>query len=645
MSSTWLIILILGVPVLGGLLTFFLGAKNATKTYFIGPVSTFLLSIWLLIQAFETSLMVRWNWLPNMEIGWSLDAMSGVLIALVAFISLLVHLFSAHYMTYDGGIHRYYAKLGFFTASMIGLLAADHLLLVFIFWELVGFSSYLLIGFWFQDASKSKAAKEAFMINRVADVGLLIGVILLIGELGQPFISELSGGDTSMTMQVAGFCLMIGALGKSAQFPFFGWLPKAMAGPTPVSALIHAATMVAAGVYLLVRVVPILTPQVLTSIAILGAITTFMAAIAALTQFDIKKVLAYSTVSQLGYMIMGIGVGAYQSSLFHLWTHAFFKAGLFLGAGTVIHYFHALKKDDAHFDSQDMRNMGDLRRQLPITFYAFLICGLALSGLPFFSGFLSKEGILTEAAIWASEGNVVLMIVPILGLLTAVLTPYYIGRQLLLVFFGQSRTKLKVIKGMEPALKVVIPLTALAVASIWFFHSASPLDAHGWWLSSLVFDELSVHNSGLIGIGVMVFSIVSVLSGLYYAYHKFGVLNDPDWIKSPSTAFSKLSWNSWYLEHSYDRVANGYLYICRMFYAMDKKIIDKSVNSLGVGTVVLSKVFAIIDREVIDGVVNFAAWLSKRIGELLTQTQSGKVQNQLIWLVLMVLLLVVWLQF
>ncbi|MFY0605141.1 MAG: NADH-quinone oxidoreductase subunit L [Cyclobacteriaceae bacterium] len=645
MSGISLTILILSMPLLGGLITYAVGAKKAKNVYLIGPLVTMVLSILLCFGFQSSELLFRWEWLPNVTLGIRIDHISSALILLVSFVSLLVHLFSSHYMSHDGGIHRYYAKLGFFTTSMLGLLMADHLLLVFVFWELVGFSSYLLIGFWFQHQAKSKAAKEAFMVNRIADAGLLIGVLLLIGELNQSFISELSAGQSSMTMHIAGIGLLVGVLGKSAQFPFFGWLPKAMAGPTPVSALIHAATMVAAGVYLAVRVFPIFTPPILTIAAVLGAITAFMAAYAALTQFDIKKVLAYSTISQLGYMVMGVGVGAYQSSLFHLWTHAFFKAGLFLGAGAVLHYFHELKKDQSDFDPQDMRNMGGLRVKLPVTFYTFLICGLALSGLPLFSGFLSKEGILTESANWASLGSGALMIVPILGLTTAVLTPYYVGRQILFIFGGQERTELRDINNAEPMFNVKLPLIVLTLCSLWIFHAFNPLDAQGWWLSEWLFGKADVHSGGALGLIVMIFSIVAVLIGLYWAYRKFG---NSEWTgleSSQNSGLIGLSWNAWYIEQIYDRIASGYLMVCRVFSQIDQKVIDRSVNAIGVGTVVTSKVFAIIDREVIDGVVNFAAWLSKLIGGALAKIQSGKVQNQLVWLVLLVLLLIVWLQF
>ncbi|MFT6881946.1 MAG: NADH-quinone oxidoreductase subunit L [Marinoscillum sp.] len=648
MSALSYILLVGFAPLFGGLITYISGKKNALKVYWIGPVLTFCASGLLFNAVLNETLYLKWQWLPGMELGWAIDAMSGLLILLVSLISLLVHLFSAHYMADESQVHRYFGKLGFFSASMLGLLMSDHLVLVFIFWELVGFSSYLLIGYWFQDGDKARAAREAFMINRVADAGLLIGVILMVGVLDQPYLSSLATFQDTWIYQLAGLGLMIGAFGKSAQFPFYGWLPKAMAGPTPVSALIHAATMVTLGVYLLIRVQPVLTPFMLSTIAVVGAITALMAAISALTQFDIKKVLAYSTISQLGYMIMGIGVGASEASLFHLWTHAFFKAGLFLGAGAVIHYLHQAHHDDS-FDAQDMRSMGGLKKHLPLTAVAFTICALALAGLPLFSGFLSKEGILTGAANWSLAGDSWRYLVPAFGLITAVLTPFYIGRQVLLVFHGKPRAERQTIVGMEPLIKVALPISILAIGSVWIFHSLNPFDASGWYFADLLpLNMIGNVTHGGAGFVVLILSLLAVVIGLFMAYSRYGEKKntaEPQSFREPSTMIAKLSWNSWYVGRSYFMLSRGYLQLCHRLLWVDKRVIDGIVNSLGVITVVVSKVFAILDREVIDGVVNFAAWISRGVGGSFAKIQSGKVQNQLVWLIIMLLLLIIWIQF
>jgi len=642
-------IFVLLLPLAGGLLAYVAGKKHAPKVALVGMIPGLFLSVVLLFEVTNSPLIIRWNWLPGMELGWYVDRISALLLILVYLISLLVHLFSAHYLASDKGLDRYYAKLGFFTFSMLGLLAVDHLMLLFVFWELVGLSSYLLIGFWFMDLEKARSARKAFMINRVADAGLLIGVILMISELNSPFISEFSELPVTPILHLAGFGLLIGALGKSAQFPFFGWLPKAMAGPTPVSALIHAATMVAAGVYLLVRVESVLTPAVLTATAIIGAVTAFMAAVAALSQFDIKKVLAYSTISQLGYMVMGVGVGAYQASLFHLWTHAFFKAGLFLASGAVIHYYHALHHHDHDFDAQDMRNMGGLRKFLPVTHVAFVVCGLALSGLPFFSGFLSKEGILSGALSWASEVGMPGYIVTSLGFITALLTPFYIARQVLLVFYGESRSEVHSLPKMEPAILVKLPLIVLAIGSLWIFNALSPFDGHGWWFGEFLFGHNETTGDHSIQLYTMIISISLVIGGLALAYLRFkpGSRRVLAFKSSdiPNTVFGKLSFNAWFIEPFYEKVSGGYVWLTQRIFDIDRKIIDRLINGFGVSAVVLSKLMAILDREIVDGLVNFVAWISKGIGNLFTKVQAARIQNQLLWMVLLLLVLVLWSQF
>lgn len=639
--------LILVLPLLGGLLTY--GVRPVRITYFsiLGIFPAFILTIIQAVQLSNGPLIMRWEWLPGFTMGWTVDALSAALMALVCLVSLLVHLFSAHYLHDDPALHRYYLKLGFFTTSMLGLLAADHLLLLFIFWELVGFSSYLLIGFWYRDSEKARSARQAFMINRVADAGLLMGIILMLVEFHQPFLSELTGIKSSVLLDMAGLGMLAGALGKSAQFPFFGWLPKAMAGPTPVSALIHAATMVAAGVYLLVRVYPVLSPMVLDVTATLGALTAFMAAVAALTQFDIKKVLAFSTISQLGYMIMGIGVGAYDAAVFHLWTHAFFKAGLFLASGAVIHYYHSLHHHD-DFDPQDMRNMGGVRKVLPVTHIVFVICGLALSGLPFFSGFLSKEGILTGAWDWAihhgaSDATAAYAVV-FLGFITALLTPFYAGRQLLLVFYGKPRTNIRFLPGMEPGIRVILPLVVLAMGAVWLAHALSPLDAHGWWLAPWIFESKKAGEHFHTDWGITVLSMVLVGAGLLLSYriYKPGGDRSSKYLGAqiPGSWYGALSFHAWFVEAVYEVIGRGYGQLTRVVYAVDKKWIDPIIDELAVWSVVLSKVLAIIDREVIDGLVNLGAWVSKAIGRMLTGMQSGRVQSQLVWLVLFLIVLI-----
>ncbi|MEM9857199.1 MAG: NADH-quinone oxidoreductase subunit L, partial [Bacteroidota bacterium] len=355
------------------------------------------------------------------SIGLLIDFSGAVMLAVISIVSFLVHLYSLLYMAKDSGYTRYFAFLGLFTFAINGIVLADNLLVVFVFWELVGLSSYLLIGHWYQKDSASKAAKKAFIINRIGDAGFIAALCILWSQFGTFHLLELEtlmsnsvikdglwvsdiGSLPEVWLTVLGVGLFMAAMGKSAQFPLQVWLPDAMEGPTPVSALIHAATMVAAGVFLMSRVFVLLDMDSLLFVAIVGSLTAFMGAVAALAQNDIKKVLAFSTISQLGYMIMGVGVGAYDAALFHLFTHAFFKAALFLAAGSVIYSLHELAHEKGlHFDAQDMRNMGEIKKALPVTFYTYFMAACALVGVPLFSGFLSKDALLVATINWSNE--------------------------------------------------------------------------------------------------------------------------------------------------------------------------------------------------------------------------------------------------
>ncbi len=415
-----------------------------------GTGLSFLLAVTVLLNTWPDdvySWSVNWFTVGNytFTIQLLIDKLSAAMLVVVSFISLLVQIYSTEYMKGDKQYSRYFAYLGLFTFSMFCIVLSGNLLLLYIGWELVGLSSYLLIGFWRERTDAALASRNAFVINRIGDTGFLLGIIILFTQFNTLDLSTLTSGsisvDSSFWMTVAGIGLFCGCIAKSAQFPLQIWLPGAMAGPTPVSALIHAATMVAAGVFLLARVFPLLNSDVLTIIAITGAITAFMGAVAALFQTDIKRLLAFSTISQLGYMVMGMGVGAYGPALFHLFTHAFFKACLFLSAGAVIHALHTVEHElHLHFDTQDMRLMGGLRRKMPFTFICYLVAGLSLAGLPFFSGFLSKDAILTGALSWAESKNHFLWyIIPDIGFISALLTAMYVGRQLLLIFDGEFR--------------------------------------------------------------------------------------------------------------------------------------------------------------------------------------------------------------
>jgi NADH-quinone oxidoreductase subunit L len=414
--------------------------------------------------------------------GILIDNVTAVMLLVVTIVSTLVHLFSIGYMHGDPRYSRYFAYLSIFSFSMLGLVLAESFLFIYIFWELVGLSSYLLIGFWFEKKSASDAGKKAFIVNRVGDFGFLIGILIIYATCGvlgydQVFLAIGEGKLSGTLLTLAGIGVFCGAIGKSAQFPLHVWLPDAMEGPTPVSALIHAATMVAAGVYLVGRVYPMFTPDAFLFIAYFGLITLFITATIALAQNDIKKVLAYSTCSQLGYMIMGLGVGGYTAGLAHLTTHAAFKACLFLGSGSVIHAVH----------SQDIQEMGGLRKKMPITFATFLIATLAISGVPGFSGFYSKDMILGAALEFGMKSaNPLHMIFFIGALFTAGLTAFYMFRLVILTFFGAPKDHHKFDHAHESPPSMWVPLVILAGLSFSFWYSG--------WFGTLVQKPKSVAN-------------------------------------------------------------------------------------------------------------------------------------------------------
>ncbi len=419
----------------------------------------------------------------HMRVGVLANNLMAIMLTAVLFVTFLIHVYSIGYMHGDQRYSRFFAYLSMFTFSISGIILADNLITLFVFWELVGVSSYFLIGFWFEKKSASDAAIKAFVVNRVGDAGFLVGIGLVLTALGEHYANPfnlqnvfdgvahgyLSGG----MLTAAGICLFLGAVGKSAQFPLHVWLPDAMEGPTPVSALIHAATMVAAGVYLTARIFPIFTPDAMLFVAYIGGITALMTAIIAMTRNDIKRVLAYSTMSQLGYMVMAFGVGAYTAGFMHLITHAVFKALLFLGSGSVIHAVH----------TQDMREMGGLKNKMPITFWTFLIATLAISGVPFTTGFVSKDAILAGTLSFAM-GEPGHFLLPVIGFTAAALTAFYMFRLLFMTFYGEPQDQEKYSHAHESPKVMTVPLLILAVFCFYGFFtfpSLNPFGGEGWF--------------------------------------------------------------------------------------------------------------------------------------------------------------------
>jgi NADH-quinone oxidoreductase subunit L len=462
MISNW-VWLTVALPLLGFLLNGALALRRTGSKAIVSVVG-----VGLLLAAFAVALGIfielrlspphapiivdLWHWLPagalQLEFAFQVDQLSAVMMLVVTGVGSLIHLFSVGYMKEDPGYARYFAYLNLFIVFMLVLVLGSSFPVMFIGWEGVGLCSYLLIGFWFNDKVNADAGKKAFIMNRIGDFGFMIAMFLIWDSLGTltftgmveraPAILPAGGAIvTAITL-----FLFLGCTGKSAQIPLYTWLPDAMAGPTPVSALIHAATMVTAGVYLVARtnLLFALAPLSSTVVAGIGALTALFAATIALRQYDIKKVLAYSTVSQLGYMFLAVGTGAYASGIFHLVTHAFFKALLFLGAGSVIYAMHeAYHATHSHADAQDMRNMGGLKQRMPVTFWLMLIATLAISGIPPLSGFFSKDEILA-AAFGRAGDRPVFYLFYVMGLAAALLTAYYMARMMVMTFLGENRT-------------------------------------------------------------------------------------------------------------------------------------------------------------------------------------------------------------
>jgi NADH-quinone oxidoreductase subunit L len=603
---------------------------------------------------------IPWFLIGNIEFkaGVLLNNLSVLMIIVVSGISVLVHIYSRTYMKDDLNIHRYWAYLGLFCFSMLGLVISDNLLLIYLFWELVGFSSFLLIGFWYTRTAASQAAKKAFIMNRIGDIGFLIGIIIIFSQFRTLDITALFGDVGLMKaslvkdglwisasqqipevwLSIAGIAFFMGAMAKSAQFPLHTWLPDAMEGPTSVSSLIHAATMVAAGVFLIARVYPVFDPFVLNIMVCIGAFTAFMAATIALSQNDIKRILAYSTISQLGFMVMALGIGAYSESIFHLATHAFFKCLLFLAAGSVIHQFHHYRdKLSLDFDYQDIRMMGGLRKGMPITFIGMCLASAALIGLPLSSGYLSKDAILISAFEWAGSRDGIFKMLPFIMVITSWFTVFYISRLLFKVFFSQpklmNREQAEQIQDAPKQMSFV--LLILAFFCLFIAFSLNPFSFESSWLwngfSSNLFQKEELYHWLLpliLNIGSAVLIVVA---------YRIYVKNDGIYI-SERNIFHRFFRKEWYLNEIY-----RYLFIVpvekfsRVCYWFDRNIIDALVLKSATLISVLSGITHWCDRILVDGFVNALGTFAKWIGQFSRNFQSGKIQHYLISMLLVVL--------
>lgn len=571
--DTNVILLLLVVPLLGSLVNIFFGKKLGAGSGVLATVAV-LVSFVLSVVAFfqvnasgEAIQVALFDWMAlenfNISFGFLLDQLSILWLLFVTGIGTLIHLYSTSYMKGDENYAKFFAYLNLFIFFMIMLVMGSNLLMMFIGWEGVGLCSYLLIGFWHKNQSYNDAAKKAFIMNRIGDLGFLVGVFILaflFNTLDYMTIKEalMQGTNHQINMWLgwATLALFIGAAGKSAQIPLYTWLPDAMAGPTPVSALIHAATMVTAGIFMITRLnfVFDLTPQVQNIIAIIGAVTSLFAATIGLVQNDIKKVLAYSTVSQLGLMFMAIGFGAYEIAVFHVITHAFFKACLFLGSGSVIH---------AMGGEQDMRRMGGLRKFMTVTYVTFLLATLAISGIPPFSGFFSKDEILMVAF----HENTLLWII---AALASVMTAFYMFRLLYLTFFKEFRgTQEQKNHLHESPSAMTIPLIVLGALSV--VGGAISLPGASWlnnYLQPVISNSAVAHPHafGMTEYVLMALAIAGALIGIAIAYVKYIKKGEVPPVDTEITGFHKVLYNKYYIDEFYMKAFVKPLYGLATFF-------------------------------------------------------------------------------
>ncbi|HET6578360.1 MAG TPA: NADH-quinone oxidoreductase subunit L [Gemmatimonadales bacterium] len=632
--AVWLAV---ALPLAGFLVNGALALKRPRATGLIsvvGPgvlIAAFVVSVGVFVELWReppgAPIIVRlWSWLPagrlQVDLAFQVDQLSTVMMLIITGVGSLIHLYSVGYMKADPGYARFFAYMNLFVALMLVLVLGSSFPVMFIGWEGVGLCSYLLIGFWFNDKVNADAGLKAFIMNRIGDVGFLVAMFLLwraFGSLDFGYVTQHAAGTLARggaIVTAITLFLFLGCTGKSAQIPLYTWLPDAMAGPTPVSALIHAATMVTAGVYLVARtnVLFALAPLSSTIVAGIGALTALFAATIALRQYDIKKVLAYSTVSQLGYMFVGVGTGAYAAGVFHLATHAFFKALLFLGAGSVIHAMHqAYHASHSHEDAQDMRNMGGLRHSMPWTFGLMMVATLAIAGIPPFSGFFSKDEILAAAFARGGQAPVYYVFYG-MGILAALLTAYYMARLMAMTFMGENRTGERERAHLHEAPWIMTgPLVVLGVLSFvggvlnlphlvgghaalerWLEPVLAPARAMG----GLVMPEGSTEYI-LVGAAVAI-GVVGLLLGFRATLGRRMV---PAKDAAPDTGLALVLNRKYYVDELYDRL------VVRPLVWLSRVVLWRGV-----------------DQGLVDGAaVNGSAWASRLAGGGLRLLQSGHV--------------------
>ncbi|MCX6641137.1 MAG: NADH-quinone oxidoreductase subunit L [bacterium] len=649
-TESAILFLIPAFPLLGMLLNGLLGKRQKEATAGILASGMMFLSFLVSVTVFFQLLgmpagnrsltQTLYTWMAvgdfSINVSFLIDPLSAVMILVVTGVGFLIHVYSIGYMKGDRDVVRYFTYLNLFAFFMLILVMADNYLLSFVGWEGVGLCSYLLIGFWYEDMEKAIAGKKAFVVNRIGDFGFMLAMFLMFATFGsldfKTVFAQAAGSPVGTTAITAiTLLLFLGATGKSAQLPLYVWLPDAMAGPTPVSALIHAATMVTAGVYMVARsnILYSLAPVSLGVVAGIGAATALFAATIGLAQYDIKKVLAYSTVSQLGYMFLACGVGAFGAGIFHLMTHAFFKALLFLGSGSVIHAMHHYyHQTGSHQDPQDMRNMGGLKKYLPTTYWTFAIATLAIAGIPGFSGFFSKDEIL-----WKSFESGKLIIWAI-GALAAGLTAFYMFRAVYLTFHGEFRSGNGHDHPHESPKVMTVPLIILAVLSViggwvgiphvlgggnqieaWF----EPVFAPARQLAAAA--ELGGEPGSGVELSVMLISIVVALTGIGIAYLFYRSKPEiPARVVAKAGALHTLVYNKYYVDEIYEAGVVSPIQKTSDFF-----------------------LWRFFDVKIVDGLVNGVANWTAAIATKVRKVQTGYVSNYALIMAAGVVIIVAWL--
>ena len=698
MESIWLIPLLPGI---GAALNGLVGIRFFGKR-FAGVLASFMMgwALWLSIWAFVELLgteeryyeVTLASWIPpipletvdgigSFTVDWSftLDPLSAMMLLIVTGIGFLIHIYSIGYIEHEprGGVARFFCYLNLFCFFMLTLVLGSNFLVMFVGWEGVGLCSYLLIGYWYHKQSASDAGKKAFIVNRIGDWGFVLGVFLVFFTFGTLDFRAVAEAASHMPVETAavGFgvisiiclCLFVGAAGKSAQIPLYVWLPDAMEGPTPVSALIHAATMVTAGVYMVCRNAVLFThaPMVMEIVAVVGVVTAFVAATIGLVQTDIKRVLAYSTVSQLGYMFLATGVGAFGAAAFHLMTHAFFKALLFLGSGSVIHGMN---------EEQDMRRMGGLRQYMPVTALTMAIGAVAIAGIPPFAGFFSKDEILFRTFLYHGA-FVPDRLLWVLGVATALMTAFYMFRLIYMTFFGAYRGPAWEHGGghgqegeehghawhgpHESPRWMTLPLVVLAGGAILAGFVGVPVAFEALWPWTAAIEHFlhpsfvaegahvaeEAHHMSLLGeLGLMAFSVLIALGGIWFAYRNY--VERPEAAEQMAASLAgphRVLTNKYYVDELYDAtLVRGTMGSADGLWTVDRRVVDGAVNGTGWMTIAASWVSHVLDKYVVDGLVNLIAWICGEASYVFRRAQTGLIQNYAFATLLGVFAFVTW---